>query len=803
MDIAIDFIEPRGIVETSTVRNDLQTEKLKSYADELKIRKEEKLKRKEQKKKDRKEKKSEKAERKKEEKQLRKNGKLDNTEIDVSFTTIKHSPDENISFLGSQNLGNDTISEIPSANLPSKEFSDNVKNVKINKKDGVHIISQEYVKNLIKNALEARENSPEAKLSKPIPLSIVTSTKPNMLLSTIKSTTTTGPIATSDKLMTNVLNEPQVSPTTSEFTTRESNQQTTESTTTKDRVTQAFSTLLPKIDNQTSKPIAISTTERTQHTIPRAEIETKTEQSSETKTREFTTVKSIEDAAITTPELTTIKSTEVENQPKIITTNVTKTSTTIETTTEMKTLPEIKTINVTKQTTNVETITILPSTVSQELGSTINNTSSTFTAKNVDTKVPDDELDIKESSNTIMINMPEEAHSGSGSVFIQENKNSNSTKADDIDIIIFPSTRADKRRRKQERRRFCSNIDFEGAKKGFQCCKKTLNCFDELPDDLDETVFHNGQRQYNEAERLHVCHHIDEALICQGDVFTRTVCKDVNPIMEGKIKPQLDKVKLFYYNHCNRGTAITPTGGYPSHKPHPHPHVPPTVPGGTGSEQYHSHTNSYAPYIGGAIMGVFALVIIVLFAIYCRKRVNKRKRNKEQRNDPGRESTQSSRYKTVSYNRRKSDVYAEIDEKSMISSVSYNIDGHSCSTDVTNLNHSNTSSFSRKYQSAPSIRQLELDNHGYLSPESILPADVMKTNIEDENTSTHGYIELNSELGDSGQSYAKLEPEPEDEYIQADEIESTPNKKKKPDEQGHMYFVLEKENEEYDKVLDQ
>ncbi|XP_063446790.1 uncharacterized protein LOC134726309 isoform X2 [Mytilus trossulus] len=384
-----------------------------------------------------------------------------------------------------------------------------------------------------------------------------------------------------------------------------------------------------------------------------------------------------------------------------------------------------------------------------------------------------------------------------------EIKKAQNAATNDNGFSIFRTSEAERKQRKKDIKLFCARIDFEGAKKGFQCCKKTLNCFDELPDDLDETVFHNGQRQYNEAERLHVCHHIDEALICQGDVFTRTVCKDVNPIMEGKIKPQLDKVKLFYYNHCNRGTAITPTGGYPSHKPHPHPHVPPTVPGGTGSEQYHSHTNSYAPYIGGAIMGVFALVIIVLFAIYCRKRVNKRKRNKEQRNDPGRESTQSSRYKTVSYNRRKSDVYAEIDEKSMISSVSYNIDGHSCSTDVTNLNHSNTSSFSRKYQSAPSIRQLELDNHGYLSPESILPADVMKTNIEDENTSTHGYIELNSELGDSGQSYAKLEPEPEDEYIQADEIESTPNKKKKPDEQGHMYFVLEKENEEYDKVLDQ
>ncbi|CAC5415523.1 unnamed protein product [Mytilus coruscus] len=382
-----------------------------------------------------------------------------------------------------------------------------------------------------------------------------------------------------------------------------------------------------------------------------------------------------------------------------------------------------------------------------------------------------------------------------------EDKIAQNAATKDDDVSIFRTSEADRKQRKKEIRMFCAKIDFGDARKGFQCCKKTLNCFDDLPENIDETVFHNGHHEYNEAERLHVCHHIDEALVCKDGVFNRSVCKNVNPIMEDRIKPQLDKVKLFYYNHCNRGAAITPTGGYPSHKPHPH--VPPTAPGGTGSEQYHSHTNSYAPYIGGAIMGVFALVIIVLFAIYCRKRVNKRKRNKEQRNDPGRESTQSSRYKTVSYNRRKSDVYAEIDEKSMISSVSYNIDGHSCSTDVTNLSHSNTSSFSRKFQSAPSIRQLELDNHGYLSPESIMPEDELKPNIADENTSTHGYIELKSESGDSGQSYAKLEPEPEDEYIQADEIESTPIKKKKPDEQGHMYFVLEKENEESNKVPDQ
>ncbi|CAC5415522.1 unnamed protein product [Mytilus coruscus] len=449
MDIAIDFIEPHGI---NAVRNDLQTEKVKNNADDLKLRKENKINRKEQKKKDRKEKKREKTKRKNKDKQLRKNGKLDNTEIDVSLTTIKHSPDGNMSFLQSQNLGNNTISERPIANLPSKEFSDNVKNVKINKNDGLHIISHEYVKNLIKKAFEAREKSPEAKLSKPIPLSIVTSTEPNMLRSTSMPTTTTDSMNGTDNLKTNVPNEPQVSPTISEFTTRESNHTTAESTTSKETVTKSFSTLLPTSGKQTSKPIHISTTERTQQIIPGAGNEKKTEISSATKTPEVTTAKLSDDVAITIPNLTTIKSTEVEKHPEIITTNVTKKSTTTEKTTEMKTQPEIK-------TTNVETTTTLLFPVSQ-LESVTNNSSSIFTDKNKDTKVPDEntEIDKTESSDTKMDNLPKEAHSGSGSVIIQENKNSNSTKADDIDIIIFPSSRADKRRRKQERRRFCSNI---------------------------------------------------------------------------------------------------------------------------------------------------------------------------------------------------------------------------------------------------------------------------------------------------------------------------------------------------------
>lgn len=132
----------------------------------------------------------------------------------------------------------------------------------------------------------------------------------------------------------------------------------------------------------------------------------------------------------------------------------------------------------------------------------------------------------------------------------------------------------------------------------------------------------------------------------------------------------------------------------------------------------------------------------------------------------------------------------------MISSVSYALDGHSCSTDIVNLSQTSDCKGSRKYPSAPTIRQVELDNHGYLSPQSIIQEDCLKPDVipNENNLFTHGYIELKSESGDSAQSYAKLEPEPEDEYVSPDQIQSSPSKDKKPD-QRHTYFVLEKENE--------
>jgi hypothetical protein len=50
--------------------------------------------------------------------------------------------------------------------------------------------------------------------------------------------------------------------------------------------------------------------------------------------------------------------------------------------------------------------------------------------------------------------------------------------------------------------------------------------------------------------------------------------------------------------------------------------------------------------------------------------------------------------------------------------------------------------------------------------------------------------------------YFLREAEPEEDYIQPDQIEGPPLKtSKKPEEQSHMYFVLEKENKENEDSL--
>ena len=73
------------------------------------------------------------------------------------------------------------------------------------------------------------------------------------------------------------------------------------------------------------------------------------------------------------------------------------------------------------------------------------------------------------------------------------------------------------------------------------------------------------------------------------------------------------------------GTSLSPSAG-PNPTSPVFPAPPPLVPGtgGKGSDHYHAPANSYAPFIGGAIMGVFALVVIILFAVYCRKRTTKK-----------------------------------------------------------------------------------------------------------------------------------------------------------------------------------
>lgn len=47
--------------------------------------------------------------------------------------------------------------------------------------------------------------------------------------------------------------------------------------------------------------------------------------------------------------------------------------------------------------------------------------------------------------------------------------------------------------------------DFGNRRIGMNCCMRTLNCFDNLPTYLDESVFHKGNHQFTESERTHLC----------------------------------------------------------------------------------------------------------------------------------------------------------------------------------------------------------------------------------------------------------------------------------------------------------
>ncbi|XP_063446806.1 uncharacterized protein LOC134726333 [Mytilus trossulus] len=347
-----------------------------------------------------------------------------------------------------------------------------------------------------------------------------------------------------------------------------------------------------------------------------------------------------------------------------------------------------------------------------------------------------------------------------------------------MDLMMFPSVRADVRKRNIERRRFCAGfrMNIGNANVGLRCCMRTLNCFDNLPQYLDETLFHRGRHHFSPADRRHLCQDIDDSMHCLERVLDRDNCKPVTSLMNRKMSPQMGKVKQFYQNICPKDAHIStvPQNGKPT---------TPTNHNNLKSKEFGPIPGSLLPFVGGAIAGLILLSIIMLIVIYCRKQCKLKKRNSESQ-ESSFESDKSLRYKSVSHNRRRSSAYEEIDVHKMVPSIN---------SPNKKKNHGiDESPISRKLPSAPSEEGFKTGNHYYLSPTSSLPED-NRINDNDKGVSNFGYLDLQTD--ENGQSYAKLKTE-EGEYISPEEIASTPKQKEKnPKEEYHMYFVLEKEDE--------
>ncbi|CAG2238088.1 unnamed protein product [Mytilus edulis] len=364
-----------------------------------------------------------------------------------------------------------------------------------------------------------------------------------------------------------------------------------------------------------------------------------------------------------------------------------------------------------------------------------------------------------------------------------------------MDLMMFPSVRADVRKRNIERRRFCAGfrLNIGNANVGLRCCMRTLNCFDNLPQYLDETLFHREDtisvllidaifakslkcgpcnkcvKRSREMESTLIANNpkfivpiravtrsetanlekkywtkwkekyssskltqdIDDSMHCLERVLDRDNCKPVTSLMNRKMSSQMGKVKQFYQNICPNDPHIStvPQNGKPT----------------TPTNHNNLKSKGFGPI---------------------RDHYYRLKRNSESQ-ESSFESDQSLRYKSVSHNRRRSSAYEEIDVHKMVPSIN---------SPNKKKNHGiDESRISRKLPSAPSEEGFKTGNHYYLSPTSSLPED-NRINDNDKGVSNFGYLDLQTD--ENGQSYAKLKTE-EGEYITPEEIASTPKQKEK------------------------
>ncbi|XP_060071078.1 uncharacterized protein LOC132550988 [Ylistrum balloti] len=352
--------------------------------------------------------------------------------------------------------------------------------------------------------------------------------------------------------------------------------------------------------------------------------------------------------------------------------------------------------------------------------------------------------------------------------------------------IHHPPRPADKNKTLSLKRKWKKSCkkDYYNRPQGRQCCLRAVRCFDHLPEILEEIDSYDD----TQANKLLVCSHVRSSLTCMSTALKQKQCRSTAKDINEKFKPQLTVINRFFDPHCvNIGQeTTTPSARGEGHQ-------------GSGGD---SHVN--AGIIGASVGGFILIGILVLICLFIKRRMPKRSQSKKtSRDNDMNNKRESSRYKDMEFNqvqRQHSDVYAEIDERSMNSFRNPEMNGYLEPDGV------------RPLPSAPPNGTIPEDQQGYLTPQ------IRKDSVPVPEEASGGYTVLQS-AEDGTVSYTTLRPaEPDDDadYISPDEDAASPKRRSVPgsqvgksqpipkprqpstgEEPYHAYFILEKENIEH------
>ncbi|OWF49389.1 uncharacterized protein LOC110451890 [Mizuhopecten yessoensis] len=327
--------------------------------------------------------------------------------------------------------------------------------------------------------------------------------------------------------------------------------------------------------------------------------------------------------------------------------------------------------------------------------------------------------------------------------------------------------------------------DYYNIPQGRQCCLKAVRCLDQLPDILEEIDDFDDTH----TNKLLVCSHVQTSLTCLSTTLKQKQCRNTAKDINAKFKPQLSAITKFFDPKCiNTGQETTT--------------LPARGEGQSGSGGGGTHIN--AAIIGASVGGFILVGVLLLIVLFMKRRKpNRGQSKKTSRDNDVNDKRESSRYKDMEFervHRKHSDVYAEIDERSMHSFRNPEMNGHL------------EPEGDRPLPSAPPNGTVPVDHHGYLTPQ------IRKDSAPVLEEATGGYTVL-QDSKDGTVSYTTLRPTETDDdadYISPDEDAASPKRRSVPgsqvstpqptpkprqpstgDEPYHAYFILEKENVEH------